>query len=201
VPIASFVPLMMFAVLFGLSMDYEVFLVSRIQQAHAEGEPPRQAVISGLGSGAHVVTAAALIMFCVFSSFIINGDPTVKQFGVGLAVAVALAGVLVVTLAPALLTLFGRGVFWVPRFLDRILPHLDIEGGAGTEGGPGTGGGGPGSGGACYPPSGRGPMSAAPPAASSARMMCIKALICARWVKACGKFPQCRPVRGSISSA
>ena len=131
VPIASFVPLMMFAVLFGLSMDYEVFLVSRIQQHHAEGEPPRRAVISGLGSGAHVVTAAALIMFCVFSSFIINGDPTVKQFGVGLAVAVALAGLLVVTLAPALLTLFGRGVFWVPRFLDRILPHLDIEGGAG----------------------------------------------------------------------
>jgi uncharacterized membrane protein YdfJ with MMPL/SSD domain len=132
VPIASFVPLMMFAVLFGLSMDYEVFLVSRIQQQHAEGDEPRRAVISGLGSGAHVVTAAALIMFCVFSSFIINGDPTVKQFGVGLAVAVALAGLLVVTLAPALLTLFGKAVFWVPRFLDRILPHLDIEGGAGA---------------------------------------------------------------------
>ena len=84
------------------------------------------------------MTAAALIMFCVFSSFIINGDPTVKQFGVGLAVAVALAGLLVVTLAPALLTLFGRAVFWVPRFLDRILPHLDIEGGAGTGKDPGA---------------------------------------------------------------
>ena len=130
VPIASYVPLMMFAVLFGLSMDYEVFLVSRIQQHHAEGEEPTQAVVSGLGSGAHVVTAAALIMFCVFASFIVNGDPTIKQFGVGLAVAVALAGALVVSLAPALLVLFGKGVFWVPRFLGKILPHLDIEGGA-----------------------------------------------------------------------
>jgi uncharacterized membrane protein YdfJ with MMPL/SSD domain len=130
VPIASYVPLMMFAVLFGLSMDYEVFLVSRIQQHHAAGEDPRQAVTSGLGAGAHVVTAAALIMFCVFSSFIINGDPTVKQFGVGLAVAVALAGTLVVSLAPAMLRLFGRGVFEVPGVLDKILPHLDIEGGA-----------------------------------------------------------------------
>ena len=130
VPIASYVPLMMFAVLFGLSMDYEVFLVSRIQQHHAAGEDPREAVTSGLGAGAHVVTAAALIMFCVFSSFIINGDPTVKQFGVGLAVAVALAGTLVVSLAPAMLRLFGRGVFEVPGILDKILPHLDIEGGA-----------------------------------------------------------------------
>ncbi len=130
VPIASYVPLMMFAVLFGLSMDYEVFLVSKIQQHHAEGEEPTQAVVSGLGSGAHVVTAAALIMFCVFASFIINGDPTIKQFGVGLAVAVALAGTLVVSLAPALLTLFGKGVFWLPRFLRRILPNLNIEGGA-----------------------------------------------------------------------
>jgi uncharacterized membrane protein YdfJ with MMPL/SSD domain len=133
VPIASYVPLMMFAVLFGLSMDYEVFLVSRIQQHHAMGEDPRDAVVSGLGAGARVVTAAALIMFCVFASFIINPDPTVKQFGVGLAAAVALAGTLVVVLAPALLTLFGRAVFRVPGFLDRILPHLDIEGGASEE--------------------------------------------------------------------
>ena len=136
-PIASFVPLMMFAVLFGLSMDYEVFLVSRIQQPTPRASRRARRWSRGWDSGAHVVTAAALIMFCVFSSFIINGDPTVKQFGVGLAVAVALAGVLVVTLAPALLTLFGRGVFWVPRFLDRILPHLDIEGGAGTGSDPG----------------------------------------------------------------
>ncbi len=129
VPIASYVPLMMFAVLFGLSMDYEVFLMSRIQQHHVEGEDPRQSVVSGLGASARVVTAAATIMFLVFASFIINGDPTVKQFGVGLAAAVFLAGTMVVLLAPAMLTLFGRAVFVVPGFLDRILPHIDIEGG------------------------------------------------------------------------
>ena len=77
-----------------------------------------------------MITAAALIMFLVFSSFIINGDPTVKQFGVGLAVAVLLAGTMVVLLAPAILTLFRGGLFWLPRFLARILPHLDIEGGS-----------------------------------------------------------------------
>jgi uncharacterized membrane protein YdfJ with MMPL/SSD domain len=128
VPIASYVPLMMFAVLFGLSMDYEVFMVSRIQQHHARGESPPESVRSGLGAAAPVVTAAALIMFLVFASFIITGDPTVKQFGVGLAAAVFLAGTMIVTLAPAILVLFGKRVFWVPRFLDRILPHLHIEG-------------------------------------------------------------------------
>jgi uncharacterized membrane protein YdfJ with MMPL/SSD domain len=133
VPIASYVPLMMFAVLFGLSMDYEVFLVSRIAQHHEAGETPTDAVTSGLGAAAHVVTAAALIMFCVFASFIINGDPTIKEFGVGLATAVLLAGIMVVLLAPAMLVLFGRGVFWVPRWLGKVLPHLDIEGGVDEE--------------------------------------------------------------------
>ena len=132
VPIASYVPLMMFAVLFGLSMDYEVFLVSRIQQRHSHGQEPRAAVTSGLGAAAHVVTAAALIMFLVFASFIINGDPTIKQFGVGLASAVLLAGTMVVLLAPALLSLFGRALFRLPRFLDRVVPRIDVEG-AGAE--------------------------------------------------------------------
>jgi uncharacterized membrane protein YdfJ with MMPL/SSD domain len=86
VPIASYVPLMMFAALFGLSMDYEVFLVSQIAQHHAAGEPPRQAVRSGVASSAKVI-AAAIIMISVFGSFILNGDPTIKQFGVGLSVA------------------------------------------------------------------------------------------------------------------
>jgi len=133
VPIASYVPLMMFAVLFGLSMDYEVFMVSRIAQHHAEGENPRSAVTSGLGAAAHVVTAAALIMFLVFASFIINGDPTIKQFGVGLSVAVLLAGVMIVLLAPALLTIVARWVFTLPRFLDRTLPSIDVEGGVEPE--------------------------------------------------------------------
>ena len=128
VPIASYVPLMMFAVLFGLSMDYEVFLVSRIQHHHTLGEQPRAAVTSGLGAAAHVVTAAALIMFLVFASFIITSDPTIKQFGVGLATAVLLAGIMVVLLVPAMLTLFGRRLFALPRPLDRVVPHIDVEG-------------------------------------------------------------------------
>ena len=128
VPIASYVPLMMFAGLFGLSMDYEVFLVSHIQKHHAEGEEARQAVASGLGASARITTAAALIMASVFASFVLNGDPTIKQFGVGLSVAVLLAGILVVTLAPAVLVLFGEASWWLPGWLDRILPHISIEG-------------------------------------------------------------------------
>ena len=135
VPIASYVPLMMFAVLFGLSMDYEVFLVSRIEQQHAAGKPPREAVPAGLGASARVISAAALIMICVFASFVINGDPTVKQFGVGLAVAVLLAGAMVVLLAPAMLVLFGGAVFRLPGFLDRVVPRIDVEGGVGEPSG------------------------------------------------------------------
>ena len=83
---------MMFAALFGLSMDYEVFLVSQIAQRHAAGEEPRQAIRSGVTAAAKVIAAAAIIMIVVFGSFIINSDPTIKQFGVGLSVAVLLAG-------------------------------------------------------------------------------------------------------------
>jgi uncharacterized membrane protein YdfJ with MMPL/SSD domain len=128
VPIASYVPLMMFAGLFGLSMDYEVFLVSHVQQHHHEGAEARDSVSMALMSSARITTAAALIMASVFASFILNGDPTIKQFGVGLATAVLLAGVLVVTLAPALLVLAGRAAWWLPRWLDRLLPHISVEG-------------------------------------------------------------------------
>jgi uncharacterized membrane protein YdfJ with MMPL/SSD domain len=128
VPIASYVPLMMFAALFGLSMDYEVFLVSQIAQHHAAGEEPRQAVRSGLAASAKVIAAAAIIMIAVFASFILNADPTVKQFGVGLSVAVLLAGTMVLLLAPALLSLFGRWTWALPRQLAKVIPHVDIEG-------------------------------------------------------------------------
>ncbi len=128
VPIASYVPLMMFAVLFGLSMDYEVFLVSHIQQHHLAGEPARRAAASGLTSSARITTAACLIMTTVFASFILNGDPTIKQFGVGLATAVLLAGLLVITLAPATIALMGEAAWWLPRWLDWLLPHINIEG-------------------------------------------------------------------------
>jgi uncharacterized membrane protein YdfJ with MMPL/SSD domain len=128
VPIASYVPLMMFAALFGLSMDYEVFLVSQIVQHHTAGEEPRQAVRSGVAAAAKVISAAAIIMIAVFGSFILNADPTVKQFGVGLSVAVLLAGTMVLLLAPALLGLFGRWTWVLPRWLARVIPHIDIEG-------------------------------------------------------------------------
>src|SRR4029453_11655464 len=107
---------------------YEVFLVSQIAQHQAAGEPPRQAVRSGVASSAKVIAAAAIIMISVFGSFILNGDPTIKQFGVGLSVAVLLASAMVLSLAPALLTVFGAGVWWLPRWMDRLLPHVDIEG-------------------------------------------------------------------------
>ena len=119
---------MMFAGLFGLSMDYEVFLLSHVQQHVHEGAEPRQAVRSGLVASARITTAAALIMASVFASFILDRDPTIKQFGVGLSVAVLLAGILVVTLAPAALVIFGRAAWWLPGWLDKVLPHISIEG-------------------------------------------------------------------------
>jgi uncharacterized membrane protein YdfJ with MMPL/SSD domain len=129
-PIASYVPLMMFAVLFGLSMDYQVFLISQIEHHRAANERTREAVAGGLATGARVITAAALIMMSVFGSFVLNDDPTVKQFGVGLSVGVALAAMTVLLLAPALLVLAGAGSWWMPGWLDRILPHVDVEGAA-----------------------------------------------------------------------
>ena len=129
VPIVSYVPLFMFAILFGLSMDYEVFLVSQIQEHVHAGEDNRSSVVSGLLTSARVITAAALIMVFVFGSFVLNGDPTIKQFGVGLAVAVALdATVVRCLLVPSLMVLMGKVNWWIPRWLDRALPHVSIEG-------------------------------------------------------------------------
>jgi uncharacterized membrane protein YdfJ with MMPL/SSD domain len=123
----------MFAVLFGLSMDYQVFLMSQIEHARASVRGNRRAIAAGLASGARVISAAALIMISVFASFILDGDPTVKQFGVGLSTGVALAAVSVLMLAPALLVLAGRGAWWVPNWADRVVPHLDIEGASAAE--------------------------------------------------------------------
>ena len=127
-PVASFVPLIMFAVLFGLSMDYQVFLMSQIEHARTKVDDHREAIAEGLATGARVIVAAALIMISVFASFILNGDPTVKQFGVGLSVGVALAASTVLLFAPAVLVLAGKGAWWVPRWADHFLPHIDIEG-------------------------------------------------------------------------
>jgi RND superfamily putative drug exporter len=129
VPIVSYVPLFMFAILFGLSMDYEVFLVSQIEEHVNEGQDNRTSVTSGLVTSARVITAAAAIMVFVFGSFVLNGDPTIKQFGVGLAVAVILdATVVRCLLVPALMILMGKWNWYMPKWLDRIVPHLSIEG-------------------------------------------------------------------------
>jgi RND superfamily putative drug exporter len=123
------VPLFMFAILFGLSMDYEVFLVSQIDEHHSAGEDNDSAVVSGLVTSARVITSAAAIMVFVFGSFVLNGDPTIKQFGVGLAVAVILdATVVRCLLVPALMLLVGERNWYMPRWLDRFVPHISIEG-------------------------------------------------------------------------
>jgi RND superfamily putative drug exporter len=129
VPVVSYVPLFMFAILFGLSMDYEVFLVSQIEEHVHEGDDNKTSVIRGLVTSARVITAAALIMVFVFGSFVLNGDPTVKQFGIGLAVAVILdATVVRCLLVPALMILVGKLNWYMPRRLDRLVPHISIEG-------------------------------------------------------------------------
>jgi RND superfamily putative drug exporter len=119
----------MFAILFGLSMDYEVFLVSQIEEHVQAGEDNKSSVVSGLVNSARVITAAALIMVFVFGSFVLNGDPTIKQFGVGLAVAVILdATVVRCLLVPALMVLMGKRNWFMPHWLDRVTPRISIEG-------------------------------------------------------------------------
>ena len=127
-PVVSYVPLMMFAALFGLSTDYQVFLLSTIQGVADGGAEPREAVREGLMRAAKIVVTAACIMICVFLAFVVNDDPLLKQFGIGLATAVFLAASAVLIFVPALLTLFNKATWWLPKFLDKILPHLDLEG-------------------------------------------------------------------------
>ena len=129
VPVVAYVPLFMFAVLFGLSMDYEVFLVSQIEEHVNSGQDNRESVVSGLVTSARVITSAAFIMVFVFGSFVLNGDPTVKQFGVGLAIAVILdATVVRCLLVPALMLMMGAVNWWMPRWLEPVVPHTSIEG-------------------------------------------------------------------------
>jgi RND superfamily putative drug exporter len=129
IPIVSFVPLLMFAILFGLSMDYEVFLLTQMREHYKEFGDEKRAVIEGLANTGRVITSAAAIMVCVFTSFVLNGDPVVKEFGVGLAVAIAIDSTLVrCLLVPAVMVLLGKRAWWLPRWLDRILPKISIEG-------------------------------------------------------------------------
>jgi putative drug exporter of the RND superfamily len=128
-PVISFLPVILMAVLFGLAMDYEVFLVSRMREAYVHGAAPRDAVVTGARHASRVVVAAALIMFSVFASFVAIEDVVVKAIAVGLAVGILVDAFLVrMTLVPAVLALLGRSAWWLPRWMDRILPDLDVEG-------------------------------------------------------------------------
>jgi RND superfamily putative drug exporter len=128
-PIAPFIPMMMFAVLFGLSMDYEVFLLSRIREEYDRNHDNTAAVASGLAATARVITAAALIMVTVFASFAFPDNPMVKIFGLGLAFAIFIdATVVRLLLVPSTMELLGDRNWWFPRWLDRITPHVNVEG-------------------------------------------------------------------------
>ncbi|MFM9045355.1 MAG: MMPL family transporter, partial [Solirubrobacterales bacterium] len=129
VPVVSYVPLMMFAVLFGLSMDYNVFLMSVVREKWLETKDPAKATVDGLAATGRIVSAAAIIMTTVFLAFVLNGNPIVKQFGVGTAVAIVIYASLVrCVLLPATMSLFGKGCWYMPHWLDRILPRISIEG-------------------------------------------------------------------------
>jgi RND superfamily putative drug exporter len=128
VPIISFVPMLMFAVLFGLSMDYEVFLLSRIREEYVATGDAHGSVVTAIDGTARVITSAALIMVCVFVGFVFSPDPVLKMVGVGLAVAVAIDATIVrVVLVPALMSLLGDRAWWLPRWLDRTLPSVNLE--------------------------------------------------------------------------
>ncbi|MCM4082165.1 MMPL family transporter [Paractinoplanes hotanensis] len=128
-PIVSSLPIVVIGIVFGLAMDYQVFLVTRMREDHVHGAAPREAVITGFGHGARVVTAAALIMISVFAGFIIAPDALIKSIGFALSAAVLFdAFVVRMTIVPAVMTLLGPAAWWLPPWLDRLLPDVDVEG-------------------------------------------------------------------------
>jgi putative drug exporter of the RND superfamily len=132
VPIVSFIPMFMFAVLFGLSMDYEVFLLSRVREEYLATGDNDTSVISGIAGTARVITSAALIMISVFAGFVLGEDPVIKMMGLGLATAILVDATIVrIVLVPATMKLMGDANWWLPGWLDRLLPTIDIEGGKG----------------------------------------------------------------------
>jgi RND superfamily putative drug exporter len=128
-PIEVFLPMMLFAILFGLSMDYEVFLLSRIREDYVHNGHAREAVANGLSATARVIAAAAAIMVCVFFSFVLGPDRIIKEFGIGLSAAIFIDATIVrLVLVPATMELLGEWNWWFPRWLDRLLPRLNVEG-------------------------------------------------------------------------
>jgi RND superfamily putative drug exporter len=127
--VSPFLPMIMFAILFGLSMDYEVFLLSRVREEFVRTGDSHQSVVDGLAATARVITSAALIMISVFAAFLLSPDVEVKMFAVGLTVAVLVDATIVrMVLVPATMALMGDANWWLPRWLDRVLPHIDVEG-------------------------------------------------------------------------
>ncbi|WP_037625792.1 MMPL family transporter [Streptomyces aureus] len=128
-PIMSMMPIFLVGIVFGLAMDYQVFLVSRMREAYVHGQTPGRAMVTGFGHSSRVVAAAALIMMSVFSGFITAGESMIKMIGFGLAIAVLFdAFVVRMAFVPAVLALLGHRAWWLPRWLDRMLPRVDIEG-------------------------------------------------------------------------
>ncbi len=127
-PLLSFLPIMVTGILYGLAMDYQVFLVSSMREAHAEGMSPRGAIVHGFEHASHVVAAAAVIMVTVFASFVFSDDTTIKQFGFALAAGVLIDAFLIrMTLVPAVMSLLSHSAWWLPRWLDRLLPIIDLD--------------------------------------------------------------------------
>lgn len=133
-PLLSFMPIVVTGILYGLAMDYQVFLVSPMREAHSHGKTARNSIIHGFDHSSRVVVAAAIIMVSVFASFVFTDEPMIKQFGFALAVGVLIDAFLVrMTLVPAVMSLLGGKAWWIPRWLDRLLPTIDIEGGDHTD--------------------------------------------------------------------
>jgi RND superfamily putative drug exporter len=133
-PIPAYVPMLVFAIVFGLSMDYEVFLLSRVHEAWIATRDPHRAVAIGIGGTARVITTAASIMVVVFASFVLSTDPTVKMLSIGMAFAVLIdASVVRMVLVPAIMSVLGRRAWWMPRWLEPVVPHLKLEGSAAAE--------------------------------------------------------------------
>jgi RND superfamily putative drug exporter len=137
VPIASPIPVILFGILFGLSMDYEVFLLSRIREEYLRTGDNAESVARGLAATGRVITSAALIMVAVFLSFVANPSPPVKMFGLGLATAIALDATIVrMLVVPASMALLGRANWWLPGWLDRFIPQPTVEGAGQHHGAP-----------------------------------------------------------------
>jgi len=133
-PIPCYVPMLVFCIVFGLSMDYEVFLLSRIHEAWMATRDPHRSVAIGIGATARVITTAAAIMVAVFASFVLSSEPTIKMLAIGMAFAVLIDASLVrMVLVPSVMTLLGRRAWWMPRWLEPVVPRLHLEEAAGAD--------------------------------------------------------------------